>query len=70
MALRKEVFYDQAHWQSRAEQARILAATMDEEWARNMMLGVARDYERMGEMALRRLKRAQSLAETRQNGGA
>jgi hypothetical protein len=49
MASKKHLYYSAEYWSKRAEEARVLAERMDEEWARRMMLGVAADYDRQAE---------------------
>lgn len=44
------------HWKARAEEARTLADEMADETAKQMMLGIAEDYEVLAEHADRRLK--------------
>ena len=42
---------DVQHWRNRAEQARVLAEQIDDALAREMMLRVASNYERIAERA-------------------
>jgi hypothetical protein len=49
MASKKHLYYSFDYWKNRAEEARVLAERMDEEWARRMMLGVAADYDRQAD---------------------
>ena len=46
---------DPQHWLDRAEQARTKAKLMGDPAAREAMLGVARDYERLAEWARERI---------------
>ena len=48
------------YWHSRAEEARVLAESLQDENSKQIMLGIARDYERMAELAERRVKKAKS----------
>ena len=50
------IFDDPKHWQQRAEEARVLAEQMSDAASREMMLGIAKDYERL---AVRAEQRAQ-----------
>jgi hypothetical protein len=50
------VFDDPKHWLQRAEQARALAEQMSDAASKEMMLGIAKDYERL---ALRAEQHAQ-----------
>jgi hypothetical protein len=50
------IFDDQKHWRQRAEEARVLAEQMSDAASREMMLGIAKDYERL---AVRAEQRAQ-----------
>ena len=47
-------FDDPKHWRQRAEQARALAEQMSDAPSREMMLGIAKDYERLAERAEQR----------------
>jgi hypothetical protein len=47
---------DPKHWRARAGEARRLAAEMPDEVSRQMMLGVAADYDRLAERAELRAK--------------
>ena len=38
---------DPVHWHQRAEEARVLAEQMKDEVTKKMMLGIARDYDRL-----------------------
>jgi hypothetical protein len=48
------------HWRDRAEEARILAAEMRDEFSRQQMLAIAVSYDRLAERAERRTKSDQS----------
>jgi hypothetical protein len=45
------------HWRNRAEGARVVALSMQDEQSKQLMLGVAKEYERVGELTEKRLKR-------------
>ena len=47
---------DPKHWRERAEEARALANQMNDQEARQLMLGIAKDYERLAERAAERAK--------------
>ena len=47
---------DPKHWRVRAEEARRLAAEMQDEVSKQMMLGVAADYDGLAERAELRTK--------------
>ena len=38
-------FNDPAHWQQRAEEARVLAEQMKDEVTKQLMMGIAQDYD-------------------------
>jgi hypothetical protein len=40
-------FNDPEHWRQRAEESRVLAEQMTDEAARNTMLGIADDYDKL-----------------------
>ena len=48
------IINDPKHWRVRAEEARRLAAEMQDEVSKQMMLGVATDYDGFAEQAERR----------------
>src|SRR5262249_24130985 len=48
------IFDDPKHWRGRAEEARTLAKQMNDTASREMMLGIAKDYERLAERAEQR----------------
>lgn len=50
------------HWRDRAEQSRVLAEQMNDAIARDMMLRVASNYERMAEQAVARAGDAADLS--------
>jgi hypothetical protein len=47
---------DPAHWRKRADEARAMAEQMTDRDARQMMLGIAEDYEKLAKRAEERLK--------------
>jgi CRISPR/Cas system-associated protein Csm6 len=47
---------DPEHWRKRAEEARTLADKMNDPVSKEMMLGIAKDYERLAERAEQRSK--------------
>jgi hypothetical protein len=48
---------DPEHWRARAKQARILAEAINDPTSKEMMLGIANDYERLAERAEERAKK-------------
>jgi hypothetical protein len=52
---------DPKHWRERAQEARVLADRIDDKGAQQLMLGIARDYERLAQRAE---QRAQGLPHT------
>jgi hypothetical protein len=52
MALRS--INDPKHWRERAEEARALANQMNDKEAHQLMLGIARDYDRLAQRAEQR----------------
>jgi hypothetical protein len=48
-------FNDPEHWHQRAEEARVLAEQMKDEVTKQMMLDIARDYDRLAVRASIRL---------------
>jgi hypothetical protein len=48
---------DPQHWRARAKQARILAEQINDQMSREMMLGIADDYEHLAERAEERAKK-------------
>ena len=50
------MFDDPEHWRQRAEEARVLAEQMSDAASREMMLGIAKDYERLAERAEQRAR--------------
>ena len=48
-------FNDPEHWRQRAEEARVLAEQMTDETTKQMMLGVAEDYDKLTVRAAIRL---------------
>jgi hypothetical protein len=53
---------DIQHWRDRAEQSRVLAEQMNDAIARDRMLRVASNYERMAEQAVARAGDAADLS--------
>ena len=49
-----QIFDDPKHWRQRAEEARVLAEQMSDAASREMMLGIAKDYERLATRAEQR----------------
>ncbi len=47
---------DPAHWRQRADEARAMAEQITDRDARQMMLGIAEDYEKLAKRAEERLK--------------
>jgi hypothetical protein len=45
------------HWQERAEEARAVAGQLNDQGAKQIMLGIAAGYERMAKLAEDRLAR-------------
>jgi hypothetical protein len=52
--MHSDVFDDPKHWRQRAEQARVLAGQMRDDASKEMMLGIAKDYDRLAERAEQR----------------
>jgi hypothetical protein len=48
-------FNDPTHWQQRAEEARVLAEQMKDEVTKQLMLGIAQDYDTLAVRAAIRL---------------
>jgi hypothetical protein len=44
------------YWRARAEETRTMAETLEDDACRDIMLGIAKDYERMAQRAEERLK--------------
>jgi hypothetical protein len=57
-----DLINDPKHWRARAGEARQVAAEMPDEASKQMMLGVAADYDRLAERA--ELRRAASVGVT------
>jgi hypothetical protein len=50
------------YWRARAEEARTLADSIQDSESRQIMLGIARDYDRMAQRAEEHLKRREKNA--------
>jgi hypothetical protein len=48
-------FNDPEHWQQRAEEARVLSEQMKDKVAKQTMLDIARDYDRLAVRAMIRI---------------
>lgn len=48
---------NEKYWRSRAEEARVVAESIQEEQSRQIMLGIADDYERMAQLTAQRLEK-------------
>jgi hypothetical protein len=48
---------NEKYWRSRAEEARVVAESMSDEQSRQIMMGIADDYERMARLAEERVKK-------------
>ena len=46
------------YWRNRAEEARVVADSMQDQQSKELMLGIARDFERMAALAEERPKRS------------
>jgi hypothetical protein len=44
------------YWRTRAEEARLLAESLEDVQSKRIMLGIAGDYERMAELAEQRVQ--------------
>ena len=53
-------FDDPKHWRQRVQQARALAEQMGDAASREMMLQIAKDYERLAEQAEQRARKKES----------
>ena len=58
------IFDDPKHWRQRAEQARVLAGQMSDATSKEMMLGIAKDYERLAERAEQRAREERKTIES------
>ena len=58
------IFDDPKHWRQRTEQARALAEQMSDAASREMMLGIAKDYERLAERAEQRAREERNNKES------
>ena len=47
-------FNDPQHWRQRAEEARVLAEQMSDEWSKQAMLRIAADYDKLAVRAAMR----------------
>jgi hypothetical protein len=54
----KSFIHDPKHWRERAQEARIIAESMNDAESKQRMLGIAKDYERLAERAESRAKTA------------
>jgi len=50
------MFENANYWRSRAEEARLLADSLEDAQSKQIMLGIAGDYERIAELAEQRVK--------------
>jgi hypothetical protein len=50
------------YWRNRAEEARVVADSMQDEQSKQLMFGVANEYERVAELTEKRLKRSAIIA--------
>jgi hypothetical protein len=64
LSMRSHIFDDPKHWRQRAEQARVLAGQMSDATSREMMLGIAQDYERLAEQAEQRAREERKKRES------
>ena len=48
---------DPKYWRNRAEEARVVAESIEDQQSNEVMLGIAEDFERMAALAEERLKR-------------
>jgi hypothetical protein len=53
------------YWRGRAEETRTIAESMEDEASKNIMLGIAKDYDRMAERAEQRLNRRKKSEESK-----
>jgi hypothetical protein len=58
------IFDDPKHWRQRAEQAHALAGQMSDAASKEMMLGIAKDYERLAEEAEERAQEERKKKES------
>ena len=58
------IFDNPKHWRQRAEQARALAEQMSDPASREMMVGIAKDYERLAERAEQRAQEERKKKES------
>jgi hypothetical protein len=58
------IFDDPKHWRQRAEQARALAEKMSDPASREMMVGIAKDCERLAERAEQRAQEERKKKES------
>jgi hypothetical protein len=64
LSMPSHIFDDPEHWRQRAEQARALAEQMNDTASREMMLGIAKDYERLAEQAEQRAQEKRKKKES------
>jgi hypothetical protein len=57
--------HDPEHWRKRAEDMRTLADQMNDKDSKQMMLGIAEDYEKLAKRAEERLKSSAKIKLTR-----
>jgi uncharacterized iron-regulated protein len=60
-------YYDAKHWRDRATEMRALAAEMKDAVARKMMLGLASDYDKLGDRAEERAKTSVNIHNPTEN---
>jgi len=51
-----ELLDNAKYWRSRAEEARVVAASLEDTQSKQIMQCIVRDYERMAELAEQRVK--------------
>src|SRR5262249_2925283 len=64
LSMPSHVFDDPKHWRERAEQARALAGQMSDAASKEMMLEIAKDYERLAERAEQRSREERKKKES------
>jgi hypothetical protein len=55
-SLMLELLDNAKYWRSRAEEARVLAESLEDTQSKQIMQCIVRDYERMGELAEQQVK--------------